>query len=104
MLSLRGDGQWGSQTSDQGSLDFLDERRASYDPNVLGGGIVYDTGRRGSVDSDATQPGSILGDGMKKHTCQICQKKFTRPSSLQTHMYSHTGEKRPLLFLRWADG
>ena len=30
----------------------------------------------------------------KKHKCKICTKRFTRPSSLQTHMYSHTGEKR----------
>ncbi|PLB37810.1 uncharacterized protein BDW47DRAFT_34792 [Aspergillus candidus] len=29
----------------------------------------------------------------KKHKCKVCDKRFTRPSSLQTHMYSHTGEK-----------
>ncbi|KAK5271620.1 hypothetical protein LTR96_003445 [Exophiala xenobiotica] len=29
----------------------------------------------------------------KKHRCKVCDKRFTRPSSLQTHMYSHTGEK-----------
>ncbi|CAG8604211.1 14178_t:CDS:1 [Racocetra fulgida] len=30
----------------------------------------------------------------KRYKCNICQKRFTRPSSLQTHTYSHTGEKR----------
>ncbi|ODV58273.1 uncharacterized protein ASCRUDRAFT_19996, partial [Ascoidea rubescens DSM 1968] len=25
--------------------------------------------------------------------CPRCQKQFKRPSSLQTHLYSHTGEK-----------
>ena len=29
----------------------------------------------------------------KKHKCKVCDKRFARPSSLQTHMYSHTGEK-----------
>lgn len=40
---------------------------------------------------------------VKKHKCKICDKRFTRPSSLQTHMYSHTGEKRKhscILFLQ----
>ena len=38
----------------------------------------------------------------KKHKCKVCDKRFTRPSSLQTHMYSHTGEKREFwnLYLR----
>ncbi|GBB86101.1 hypothetical protein RclHR1_12560001 [Rhizophagus clarus] len=29
----------------------------------------------------------------KRYKCNVCQKRFTRPSSLQTHTYSHTGEK-----------
>ncbi|KAF2176133.1 hypothetical protein K469DRAFT_761218 [Zopfia rhizophila CBS 207.26] len=29
----------------------------------------------------------------RKHKCKICDKRFARRSSLQTHMYSHTGEK-----------
>ncbi|KAG2200562.1 hypothetical protein INT47_012348 [Mucor saturninus] len=29
----------------------------------------------------------------KRYICRLCHKRFTRPSSLTTHMYSHTGEK-----------
>ncbi|KAG0747634.1 hypothetical protein G6F57_007569 [Rhizopus arrhizus] len=29
----------------------------------------------------------------KRYVCQLCSKRFTRPSSLTTHIYSHTGEK-----------
>lgn len=42
----------------------------------------------------------------KKHKCKVCDKRFTRPSSLQTHMYSHTGEKRtlwPQIYVRVCD-
>ncbi|KIW23241.1 hypothetical protein, variant 3 [Cladophialophora immunda] len=35
----------------------------------------------------------MAANTQKKHKCKICDKRFTRPSSLQTHMYSHTGEK-----------
>jgi uncharacterized Zn-finger protein len=30
----------------------------------------------------------------KKHRCRVCGKLFVRPSALQIHIYSHTGEKR----------
>ena len=35
----------------------------------------------------------ISSSTQKKHKCKICAKRFTRPSSLQTHMYCHEGEK-----------
>jgi hypothetical protein len=35
----------------------------------------------------------LSANTQKKHKCKVCDKRFTRPSSLQTHMYSHTGEK-----------
>ncbi|KIX98715.1 uncharacterized protein Z520_05176 [Fonsecaea multimorphosa CBS 102226] len=35
----------------------------------------------------------MAANTQKKHKCKVCDKRFTRPSSLQTHMYSHTGEK-----------
>jgi hypothetical protein len=39
----------------------------------------------------------VSSNTQKKHKCKVCDKRFTRPSSLQTHMYSHTGEKRESL-------
>lgn len=39
----------------------------------------------------------------KKHKCKTCDKRFTRPSSLQTHMYSHTGEKRTFYHHHFID-
>lgn len=42
----------------------------------------------------------VSSSTQKKHKCKVCDKRFTRPSSLQTHMYSHTGEKREYPFDR----
>lgn len=41
----------------------------------------------------------VSSSTQKKHKCKVCDKRFTRPSSLQTHIYSHTGEKRMSPFL-----
>ena len=38
----------------------------------------------------------VSSSTQKIHKCKVCDKRFTRPSSLQTHMYSHTDEKRRL--------
>lgn len=93
---------------------------ASYNPSYYGGeGSVTDySSASESVDLNRTlpRPNALMGasippapqsmmgqfsskvssSSQKKHKCKICDKRFTRPSSLQTHMYSHTGEKRKL--------
>jgi len=59
------------------------------------------TGSMGSNSSLPPAPQSMMGQfsskvsssTQKKHKCKVCDKRFTRPSSLQTHIYSHTGEK-----------
>ena len=55
----------------------------------------------GLIGHNGLPPQSMMGQfnskvsssTQKKHKCKVCDKRFTRPSSLQTHMYSHTGEK-----------
>lgn len=57
---------------------------------------------QGLMPTQPPAPQSMMGQfsskvsssTQKKHKCKVCDKRFTRPSSLQTHMYSHTGEKR----------
>lgn len=59
----------------------------------------------GLLNQAPPAPSSMMGQfsskvsssTQKKHKCKVCDKRFTRPSSLQTHMYSHTGEKRTLM-------
>ncbi|KAK3903668.1 hypothetical protein C8A05DRAFT_43128 [Staphylotrichum tortipilum] len=56
---------------------------------------------QGLMSNQPPAPQSMMGSfssrvsssAQKKHKCKVCDKRFTRPSSLQTHMYSHTGEK-----------
>ncbi|TPX52045.1 hypothetical protein SeMB42_g01680 [Synchytrium endobioticum] len=54
-----------------------------------------------STDSISEEPatGAVAEDlrirceMSRKYVCGICQRRFTRPSSLKTHMHSHTGER-----------
>ena len=81
-----------SSVSDYGSQSDLDSMnsRTLPRPSGLVGALAPPApqsmmGQFNSKISSSTQ---------KKHKCKVCDKRFTRPSSLQTHMYSHTGEKR----------
>ncbi|KAJ2713922.1 hypothetical protein H4S00_005299 [Coemansia sp. D1744] len=55
-----------------------------------------------SVPSTPTQPLGMTrvnshhgqsSSQRKRYVCEVCQKLFARPSTLTTHMHSHTGEK-----------
>lgn len=81
-----------SDYSNAGSdIESVSSRTLPRPANLLTGGIPPAPqsmmGQFSSKVSSSTQ---------KKHKCKVCDKRFTRPSSLQTHMYSHTGEKRRL--------
>jgi uncharacterized Zn-finger protein len=68
-------------------------------PQERAGGIR--TSRPGNYINNANVPNQMMttfsskitSSTQKKHKCKVCDKRFTRPSSLQTHTYSHTGEK-----------
>lgn len=82
----------GSSVTDYGSsAEEAVGARTLPAPNQLMNGFPPEpASMMGSFNSKASTATS------KKHKCKVCEKRFTRPSSLQTHMYSHTGEKRKL--------
>ncbi|KAF8600473.1 hypothetical protein BDV93DRAFT_559286 [Ceratobasidium sp. AG-I] len=41
----------------------------------------------------APSAGAVGGTGSRRHVCTQCNQAFDRPSSLQTHMHTHTGEQ-----------
>jgi len=80
-----------SSVSDYGSQSDLESvgSRTLPRPSALvgGNGLPPPQSMMGQFNS------KVSSSTQKKHKCKICDKRFTRPSSLQTHMYSHTGEK-----------
>lgn len=48
---------------------------------------------RSTKEIRARSNSAPLFQSFKKYACQICEKRFKRPSSLSTHMNIHTGQK-----------
>ncbi|TPX55146.1 hypothetical protein PhCBS80983_g05558 [Powellomyces hirtus] len=46
-----------------------------------------------STSGEAEKGGSAAPQILKRYVCPNCPKRFTRPSSLKTHLNSHTGDK-----------
>lgn len=78
-----------SEYSNGSDIEPVSTRTLPPPSGILGGGMPP------APQSMMSQFSSkVSSSTMKKHKCKVCDKRFTRPSSLQTHMYSHTGEKR----------
>ncbi|KAF2636701.1 C2H2 finger domain-containing protein FlbC [Massarina eburnea CBS 473.64] len=69
------------------SVDLTHSRTLPRPNALMGANIPPPSSMMGQFSS------KVSSSSQKKHKCKICDKRFTRPSSLQTHMYSHTGEK-----------
>jgi len=84
-----GEGSVTDYSSASESVDMSNSRTLPRPSNLLGPNMPP------APQSMMSQFSSkVSSSSQKKHKCKICDKRFTRPSSLQTHMYSHTGEKR----------
>lgn len=81
-----------SSATDVSSGDTPTESGARTLPRPSGY-VASNTPANGAQSMMSTFSSKITSSTQKKHRCKICDKRFTRPSSLLTHTYSHTGEK-----------
>lgn len=88
----------GDYSSATESVDMPSSRTLPPPSMLLAGGLPPPQSMMGQFSS------KVSSSSQKKHKCKVCEKRFTRPSSLQTHVYSHTGEKRTChhLLLLWS--
>ncbi|KAI9255972.1 hypothetical protein BY458DRAFT_519736 [Sporodiniella umbellata] len=65
--------------------------------NKIRNGYSNKTKRQCSIDSTCSESETsdkpYMAAAPRRYKCTVCPKRFTRPSSLATHMHSHTGEK-----------
>ena len=80
-----------SSVSDYGSQSDLESVNSRTLPRPSG--LMANSGLPPPQSMMGQFNSKVSSSTQKKHKCKICDKRFTRPSSLQTHMYSHTGEK-----------
>jgi len=85
---------YGSGSVDSSATDYSDPAGFSTEPprqSLPRSNGIQSVPVQGALMT--TFSSKITSSTQKKHKCKVCDKRFTRPSSLQTHTYSHTGEK-----------
>ncbi|KAJ1722664.1 hypothetical protein LPJ53_002922 [Coemansia erecta] len=69
----------------------------SFEYLVSSSSIVPHVPVQNPIKASSEKPKSLesrtSADNGPKYLCEICNKKFPRPSALATHVFSHTGEK-----------
>lgn len=89
----------GLETMHDGDSDSDGPDIESVNSRALPQGLVVPQVLSATELTMAQASSKVSPNTQKKHQCKVCNKRFTRSSTLQTHMYSHTGEKRTLLYL-----
>lgn len=88
--------QYGSMEAASSISDYSDVD-GSFQPSIVRPTQPQSFSGSSSVPAQSSMmsqfSSKVSSSVQKKHVCKICEKRFTRPSSLQTHVYSHTGEK-----------
>jgi len=96
------------QVGYESQIGFMPNQRTQYIPSVplpfstssqhvFNGNLPHNVSQRELANPpDCEHTSASLSPprrSPKLYTCEICEKKFVRPSSLTTHRFSHTGEK-----------
>jgi hypothetical protein len=92
MKRMRSDGKYGNappSPSSQSSASHSTSQSDSSSPSSSFPNGISTSGPSADVSTSAPRKN-------KMHKCTICGKSFPRPSGLDTHMNSHTGDKRRL--------
>ncbi|KAL1916245.1 uncharacterized protein VTP21DRAFT_5862 [Calcarisporiella thermophila] len=78
------------------SLEEEEEAQAAEDEELLASGVI----ERGGDDADENENFATSSSKRRlprpvqnRYPCPYCPKRFSRPSSLKIHTYSHTGER-----------
>ncbi|KAJ3541807.1 hypothetical protein NM688_g6039 [Phlebia brevispora] len=93
------------QTSSSDEVSDFTDSPSAFLPSTSHRNLSPDVQRSTSSQECAKEPTEPNSDALKvfdarpkKYVCHVCSRAFHRPSSLATHMNSHTGDRLQLLY------
>ncbi|CAO3644836.1 unnamed protein product [Mucor fragilis] len=93
MLSPSSNGHVRAQSYSPQEAAMNGGRQSPPNPHLFDQLQVENVAGNTTNNSSASSAGNAASDTSGRYVCPYCHKKFSRPSSLRIHTYSHTGEK-----------